>query len=754
MYRVIYQPLLILRSVLAIAFAFLIGTQTLWAQASHPPTASAEAESTEDLFELSLKQLSQIKVYQPATLTKTSSRAIPASVTRITAEQIRLTAARSLNELLEIYVPGLQYINHRFGFSHLGARGIMSDRDDKYLLKVNGRTMNERTLVGAISERDLNILGDIHHIDVIRGPGSATYGVGAVSMVINIVTFSADNFSGTEATTKGGYGEDFLSQEIKSAQRWDNGNQLFFYGGISEFRGADYEDAPLRFSAQGTDRLGRPISAEEDVNFDIGRDKQQYRDKPKLKLHLQLDLDALSIWSRYTRSGEQKPLGVPNIFQPPIGDDVVNFDEPLYPSNQLGVQQFTLVSEYKRQLNHDWQLIYHLSFDSIDYERQLTALADGTPRIIESFREDEYWTRLAFHFEPDSNIAAAFGMEGNHEKFGLSSPGFPDTPSSIPGFTANPDDWSTNTYSLFGEGQWLITDKVTGFLSGRIDDHTYTDTMLSPRLSLVFMPTDTNTLKFILARSQRMNFAVDMREEFIANNNRSSEPETLDNIEVRYEHIFDSKLSTAIVGYYEQLDLIGFLPEALENGPDNQRVIAEEEQWGLEWEVSWRTQKMAVHFSHAYLQLKDFDLRDGVARSFVTAMDNGYGDTLNNLSTNLSKLNGHYHFTDNWQGYLSLVYYWKFEGIRDHLVFRTDTRVSEGGIARYQDGNSEVYGSNIYLNLGAEGQLNEHITLGINGHNLLGLIEESYNKRNYFLSEGEYRIQAPSLSVSLSWQLD
>ena len=137
-----------------------------------------EEEELKPIYQLSLAELLQVKVYQPAALTKTTARHIPASVTTVTADDIRLSAARSLNELLEIYVPGLQVLNHLFGFSHMGMRGIMSDRDDKYLMPVNGRTLNERTVVGAITERDLVMLGDIHHIDVIRGAGSATYGLG------------------------------------------------------------------------------------------------------------------------------------------------------------------------------------------------------------------------------------------------------------------------------------------------------------------------------------------------------------------------------------------------------------------------------------------------------------------------------------------------------------------------------------------------------------------------------------------------
>ena len=58
-----------------------------------------------------------------------------------------------------------------------------------------------------MSERDLPMLTDINHIEVIRGPGSAMYGPGVISMVINIITENANTFQGTEVTGRfGGIG--------------------------------------------------------------------------------------------------------------------------------------------------------------------------------------------------------------------------------------------------------------------------------------------------------------------------------------------------------------------------------------------------------------------------------------------------------------------------------------------------------------------------------------------------------------------
>ena len=115
---------------------------------------------------------------------------MPASITSIDRKMIEESGARSLFDLLEIYVPNFHYLPHHYEAPHMGVRGLISHRDDKYLLVVNGRVLNEKTHFGALSERDMPMLGDIRKIDVVRGPGSVVYGPGAVSMVINIQTDS------------------------------------------------------------------------------------------------------------------------------------------------------------------------------------------------------------------------------------------------------------------------------------------------------------------------------------------------------------------------------------------------------------------------------------------------------------------------------------------------------------------------------------------------------------------------------------
>ncbi|MDX1696408.1 MAG: hypothetical protein R3208_21765, partial [Ketobacteraceae bacterium] len=496
--------------------------------------------------------------------------------------------------------------------------------------------------------------------------------------------------------------------------------------------GANSEDAPLRVSKTGRALSQDTFEVDEDIDVNTANDKRQYRDIPKLKLHAQWQWDEWEAWGRYTRGGELKP---PSARQLSDGRE--------HQSNELGSQQATVMLRYQKDIARNWKAHYKLSYDILDYER---SLRDGAN--IQSYREDEALVGAQINWEPDTAHSLAAGVEWTHEKFGLGSPGYPDEPSRVIGYVDNPNDWSTNTGSLYFEHQWRHSEHVISFLSGRFDENTYTDTLFSPRAAIVYSPWESDVFKWILARSQRMNFAVDMRNEYLQNDIDDTEPEVLDNFEFRWQHTYSDSLSSAISFYYEEMDRIGFI---VSTGPDNrsQGVIADESQWGIELEAAYRTGDLTIQFSHVFTKLEQFELRNGVESSFISAKPNGYGDSLTNWSNNLTKLYGSYAINQHWLVHSSLVYYWGFDGSED----RSNYRASRFALAREDDG--DIYDRQAYLNIGAEYNTREKLIVGLTGHNLLGLVDKQYNKRNYYLSDdGIYRIQAPSLGLQVRYTLD
>jgi len=116
-----------------------------------------------------------------------SSLEAPNATTVITSEEIRLSGASSLPELLR-RVPGMEVMMMGVGSANVSLRGFNQRVANKVLMLVDGRTEYQdflgMTLWGAIPVE----LEDIERIEVIRGPGSALYGANAMLGVINIIT--------------------------------------------------------------------------------------------------------------------------------------------------------------------------------------------------------------------------------------------------------------------------------------------------------------------------------------------------------------------------------------------------------------------------------------------------------------------------------------------------------------------------------------------------------------------------------------
>ena len=115
----------------------LIGSTPLYSDAdevsTNPPTVTevdsksrelpgrTEDTGEESVFEMSLDELLEAKISVPAALTKLARAEAPASITVITAEDIKHTPARNIYDLIEVYVPGAIWMNHEEG-PHPGIR--------------------------------------------------------------------------------------------------------------------------------------------------------------------------------------------------------------------------------------------------------------------------------------------------------------------------------------------------------------------------------------------------------------------------------------------------------------------------------------------------------------------------------------------------------------------------------------------------------------------------------------------------------
>jgi iron complex outermembrane receptor protein len=690
-----------------------------------------EPKQKTDLTELSMEDLMNVEVVSTATLTKTTPRLVPAAVTTITAEQIKASGARSLFELLDIYVPNLQVIRHHWESDHLGLRGIINDRDDKYLLLVNGRIMNEHTHYGALTERDLVMLQDIHHIDVVRGPGSALYGPGAISMVINIVTFNANTFKGTEMTGRMGAIEEFYSGEVKHSHPFDdNDGGIFVYAGGAKYDGASKYDAPQVFpySFPGGPDAGDPFT-----NTSINRDRQSARNVPPAKMHIELTKGDWDIWGRYTRGGTQFPWAPGNLTPAPVGFGVAT---PVT-NNFYDYQQMTIFIGHKQELTKNIDIDYSVSYETTDFAefRQNS--------MTNAYREDEYHGKILLQWTPNEQHKIALGSEISHRELGLQNRLWPDiAPVSMQ--LSDMPQWSTNMYSLLGEWQWNINSEWTTFLGGRIDKHTYTDAMLSPRAAIIYSPTEKDTLKLMWSRSVRANVEEEMKRQAM-NGGGISTPEKLDTIEFRYERQQNKNfdLASSIFMHYN------FQLVSWDDTTHQSTTVGTQKDWGAELEASYHTEKTRLTLSHGYTKLLDFTLAPD-RTTYATAKPYGRGDDLANWSNHITKLTAQQKLDDKWTLNASFRMYWGFPGTKDYN--RQFPTLHPGGGQFVEDGWEKAYRGDYFLNLGLQYKPNKNLTIGITGYNLLGIFNIDLNKRNYLDSNGDYRSEAPAVGVSVEYK--
>ncbi|TSC25079.1 TonB-dependent siderophore receptor [Corallococcus sp. Z5C101001] len=149
------------------------------------PTASGGAESGDISGDQGLVPYEERVV--TASRRAQSSLEAPNATTVITAEDIRLSGATTLPELLR-RVPGADVMAMGVGSANVSLRGFNQRLANKVLVLVDGRT-EYQDFLGLTLWAGLPIgLEEIDRIEVIRGPGSALYGANAMLGVINIIT--------------------------------------------------------------------------------------------------------------------------------------------------------------------------------------------------------------------------------------------------------------------------------------------------------------------------------------------------------------------------------------------------------------------------------------------------------------------------------------------------------------------------------------------------------------------------------------
>ena len=198
------------------------------------PSAAARVQGDE----LDLANLLEFEI-ESASRIKEPLKEAPVPVTVITSEMIRSIGARNLKEVLTAYVPGMTpVVDHNE--SNVAMRGIYASSQQKILVMVDGRRLNQRAYLAAATGFGISINPDkVAQIEVLRGPGSSVYGNVALSAVVNIVTKKGKDIDGFALRVGiGNFGQ--LRGDFAYGREFDEDHELVLYGTVFKADGEDF----------------------------------------------------------------------------------------------------------------------------------------------------------------------------------------------------------------------------------------------------------------------------------------------------------------------------------------------------------------------------------------------------------------------------------------------------------------------------------------------------------------------------------
>lgn len=456
----------------------------------------------------------------------------PVPVTLITEDMIKAIGGRTLKDVLIAYVPGMNDVASA-NEVNVAMRGVYTVGQQKILIMLNGHRLNSRSYNGANPDFSIS-LEKVKQIEVLRGPASSLYGNVALTSVINIISKEGHDIDGVKVKLGiGSYGE--RKADLLVGKRYLH---MDFMGWASVYKSdGEHYQIGKNESLGLYPRNGYAI---------LGG----YRDKPSFDYGFTFKLSNFSMLFNQRYSKMIEPF---NSLDNPVVNPggVHDYDKyRLWDGNEGPGAGFGFIhSELKYQNTYD-----RFSFDVTAYydnnrNNYYTALGDTADIPAEALQRYGPWQLLiwneyALGVYSKASIQYGSGMKnyGNFV-FGvqieymnlynqLRCDGYNYTEiGSVNDFLKTGGE---SSYSVFVQNKhnfsrsWIFNAGIRFDYKARMKNNSVT--AVSPRISLVYHPSDQINAKASYARSfvdapyfYRYNFGI---ESFTGNENLK--PENLD----------------------------------------------------------------------------------------------------------------------------------------------------------------------------------------------------------------------------------
>ena len=399
----------------------------------------------------------------------------PAAISVLLPKEITRAASHGQVAKSIENIQGVDVVQSGMNDFNVNMRGFNNSINRRVLILLDGRDPSTPLLNLVEWNSFQTNMGDIAHIEVVRGPGSALYGPNAYNGVINIISSAPKDVLGTKLSLTAG---DFntLRGDIRHAgefgdisyklnagystqrQSWINSRDIK-NGGILEYPGLSSDVTGNRAGVGVIGSIDSLINANKNAINMFGSARIDYSLNPDARITTEFG------FSKY--GGEY--------FVNQTGRILINDTEKPYVRLAYNSQDINVQAHWNRRNTASPQIV-------------LNAAASSAEKS-DVYVIDAQWNKSLL----DDKLKLILGA--SHE--------IQDVNTTIIGATPllNPDGLVNSFSGVYAQIDYSLLSNLRIVGAARLDQSTFFDTQFSPKLALVYNPITNHTLRFTVNRS-------------------------------------------------------------------------------------------------------------------------------------------------------------------------------------------------------------------------------------------------------------
>jgi iron complex outermembrane receptor protein len=531
-----------------ILLSFIIGCI---AQSAHSQGTSAEFNDGFDWEEASILR-EELPMVLTASRLKQPKAEVPASVTIITAKQIKLWGARTLPELMK-FVPGM-FVGHGDGDNNASVAYHTSNPNIMRRLQflIDGRSIY-KAAIATVTWDDIGLaIEDIDRIEVTRGPNAAVYGANAYLGVINILTKHPEDSQGTVVSWRKGnkgtqdvhfrHGLSFdttslrISGSVKADEGFDGRNstgsdaqrdgrkhgfinayinhsldntsnldvQLGYKSGKTEIRQIDFDQSPPdKTTTNGYvyARWEKEFSAQHQSHLQAywqKEDRKQPKDVCVPTLTLDPNMAKLyhqnSIWANALAAIPGEYTNPDSDFSPAQLEGIVNGLR----AGDIDIDAVANIGFVVNQQDLELTRTIMNKPDSPALIFNDQSCGDANTDLTEQRVDVEWQDTMRWSDDLRTVLGLSYRQDSAYSQ------------------TYFGGDVNNDTWRAFLNAEYRVLDSITLNAGGMLEDESQSDVAFSPRLAANFLIDPQQSIRLVLSQAQRSPDLLETKPEYIA----------------------------------------------------------------------------------------------------------------------------------------------------------------------------------------------------------------------------------------------